>query len=809
MPPGRLLNLNQIVAGVRPAVAVAPAKPIKIAAPVAAPAVVAPVVMAPVVAAEVVARPAVMPAMRINPALLRAQPAIIAQLEGRTVRPRLNDLRPGLFPIKADAGFVRSQSSHPISPSTTPDDRCLFEDPHSPQQRYWLPRYRVRNEGGRYEIKVAQAQDGLWAVSVAVETYPAAEIADTARSAQMLPLARNAVISYRAAGTAIEQRLPVGELIDDPRGGCVAMLRLSLAERDALLRAFMSSESQARLLISRGYTVAVPLPASPAPDAPKRQLMMIKGQMLLSRAPQASVSAAVLSHASAASLRVAPSAAPTVAVKPAAMRPAMMARGAAMPGMRMHIKRRGFDGEPIIVQPEPEPEPQPQPQPEPAPAPEPRYDVSNQSQDWAIALFFEPMLHPYLYPSGAQPGPAAPRWVVHSLRYPAGGRSHAYFQDMSDPSRIYYLPDAFKLARRSEAPHAPSLAFRIDQGTDADDAKVDLTCEVRPVTDGERLLAARRELASKVPASADNPQREFDLRLLRASSTLQLALMRDGAIRSETVPAAIDWDNGFTVNERFEFDDFQEVFAVLMSLSNSNLLQGSVVVSTGINENVMVPVKLNFADMEGELFQSIETPDPQTGAVAVRLLNATESKLRIARLPTWISRGEGLVEGRIEGLDLSQPIEIAPEQGVDFVVQPTAALSGSAPADAIFNTASVRSIPDGEAIMKYTLDETIDQETVRPVRLMTTPEVLLNAGQAAGEIASIIVEFRGNKRAVLDAANLAIDVDVPVPLMDILLRRDSEGFYEYRQTVVYRSGQSLPSTPWSRTDEPAVLIAGA
>ncbi|WP_223620924.1 hypothetical protein [Lysobacter sp. ESA13C] len=814
MPPGRLLNLNQIVAGVRPAVAVAPAKSIKIAMPVAAPAVVAPAVIAPAVLApaapaEVVARPAVMPAMRINPAMLRAQPAIIAQLEGRTVRPRLNDLRPGLFPIKADAGFVRSQSPHPISPSATPDDRCLFEDPHNPQQRYWLPRYRVRNEGGRYEIKVAQAQDGLWAVSVAMETYPAAEIGDAARSAQMLPVARGAVISYRAAGTAIEQRLPVGELIDDPRGGCVAMLRLSLAERDALLRAFMSSESQARLLISRGYTVAVPLPASPAPDAPKRQLMMIKGQMLLSRAPQASASAAALSRASAASLRVTPAAMVKPAMgKPEMSKPAMMARGAAMPGMRMHIKRRGFDGEPIIVQPEPEPLPQPEPQPEPAP--EPRYDVSNQSQDWAIPLFFEPVLHPYLYPSGAQPGPAAPRWVVHSLRYPAGGgRSHAYFQDMSDPARIYYLPDAFKLARRSEAPHAPSLAFRIDQGADADDAKVDLTCEVRPVTDGERLLAARRELASKVPASADNPQREFDLRLLRASSTLQLALMRDGAIRFETVPAAIDWDNGFTVNERFEFDDFQEVFAVLMSLSNSNLLQGSVVVSTGINENVMVPVKLNFADMEGELFQSIETPDPQTGAVAVRLLNATESKLRIARLPTWITRGEGLVEGRIEGLDLSQPVEIAPEQGVDFVVQPAAALSGSAPADAIFNTASVRSIPDGEAIMKYTLDETIDQQTVRPVRLMTTPEVLLNAGHAAGEIASIIVEFRGNKRAVLDAANLAVDVDVPVPLMDILLRRDSEGFYEYRQTVMYKSGQSLPSTPWCRTDEPAVLIAGA
>ncbi|MGO4774198.1 hypothetical protein AB4084_01475, partial [Lysobacter sp. 2RAB21] len=367
----------------------------------------------------------------------------------------------------------------------------------------------------------------------------------------------------------------------------------------------------------------------------------------------------------------------------------------------------------------------------------------------------------------------------------------------------------FKLARRSEAPHAPSLVFQVDQGENAEQVMVDLTCEVRPVTDGERLLAARRELADKVPASADNPHREFELRLLRASSTLQMALLRNGAVRSETVPATIDWDNGFTVNERFEFKDFQDVFGVLMATTNSNLLQGSVVVASGVNENVMVPVKLNFADMEGELFQSIETPDPQTGAVAVKLLNATESKLRITQLPTWITRGEGLVTGRIEGLDLSQPVEVAPDQSLSFTVQPTAPLSGTLPADAIFNTASVRSIPDGEAILKYTLDDSIDQETVRPVTVMTAPEVLLNnaTGQAGGEILNIVVEFRGNRRVVLGAANLSQDIDVPVPLMDILLRKDSEGFYEYRQTVIYKSGQKSPPQQWHRDDSGVLFVS--
>ncbi|MGH8081253.1 MAG: hypothetical protein ACREP7_11810, partial [Lysobacter sp.] len=790
---------DAIVAAPSPAVA-----PVVVAAPPAAVSVVAPVAVR--VAPAIVSGAAV----RMNPALLRAQPAIVAQLEGRTLRPRLNDLRPDLFPIKSGGGFTRAESPNPISPNQTPDDRCLFEDPRNPQQRYWLPRYRLRNLNGQYEIKIALGQDGLWAVSLALETFPAPEIADAARTAQMLSVNRGAMLSYRVPGTAIEQRLPAGEIVEDPRGGCVVMLHLSLADRDGLLRAFMANDAQCKLTVSRAYTVAVPLPATAAPDAPKRQLMMIKGQMQLARAPMemAQLSTAEMSVATA-----------TVKTDAPIARAAVLKTGIVAPNLRASMLR---EGTPIIQQdndptdgggifPRPRPFPRPPlprpPIPRPQPAPEQRFETSNQVQDWAIALFFEPHLHPYLYPSGSGGSASPARWVVHSLRYPAdSGRSYAYFQDQNDPARIYYLPDAFKLARRSEAPHAPSLVFQVDQGDNAEQVMVDLTCEVRPVTDGERLLAARRELADKVPASADNPHREFDLRLLRASSTLQMALLRNGAVRSETVPATIDWDNGFTVNERFEFKDFQDVFGVLMATTNSNLLQGSVVVASGINENVMVPVKLNFADMEGELFQSIETPDPQTGAVAVKLINATESKLRITRLPTWITRGEGLVEGRIEGLDLSQPVEIAPDQNLQFTVQPTAPLSGSAPADAIFNTASVRAIPDGEAILRYTLDDSIDQETVRAVTVMSAAEVLANAGKTEGEILNIVIEFRGNRRVVIGAANLSQDIEVPVPLMDILLRKDSEGFYEYRQTVIYKSGQKLPATPWRRDDSGVLFV---
>ncbi|MDN8880902.1 hypothetical protein Q0O26_13855, partial [Staphylococcus aureus] len=77
------------------------------------------------------------------------------------------------------------------------------------------------------------------------------------------------------------------------------------------------------------------------------------------------------------------------------------------------------------------------------------------------------------------------------------------------------------------------------------------------------------------------------------------------------------------------------------------------------------------------------------------------------------------------------------------------------------------------------------------------------------EILNIILEFRGNRRVVLSAASLSVDIDVPVPLMDILLRKDSEGAYEDRQTVVYKSLQKGPTTPWRRDDSGVLFVTAA
>ena len=48
-------------------------------------------------------------------------------------------------------------------------------------------------------------------------------------------------------------------------------------------------------------------------------------------------------------------------------------------------------------------------------------------------------------------------------------------------------------------------------------------------------------------------------------------------------------------------------------------------------------------------------------------------------------------------------------------------------------------------------------------------------------------------------------MNVPVPLIDVLLRRDTEGTYRFRQTVVYKLSGRTVKSEW-RDDDSGVLV---
>lgn len=239
-----------------------------------------------------------------------------------------------------------------------------------------------------------------------------------------------------------------------------------------------------------------------------------------------------------------------------------------------------------------------------------------------------------------------------------------------------------------------------------------------------------------------------------------------------------------------------------MASQAPSLLQGKVLVSTGLGGDVQIPVKLNFHKLEGEIFHYAETIDAATGAVSARLRNDSGGKLRISALPVWISRGGILAKATLEGIDLSQPVEIEPDGEIAFRVAPLAPWPDGVegPSDAVFDTSAVSSLPDSESLFKQTFDNSVAQETSREITVMTDAEVLVSAQEPANAIRMIMIEFRGNKSVRLSAAQLEQTIEVPVPLMDILLRKDTEGMYRYRQTIVYKSGRQAVDPAWRETD---------
>lgn len=723
----------------------------------------------------------------VTPQLREAGVMHTVRLDPGVARMRLDRIRPDLFGGVASPGFERSDSPHPISPAAQPTDTTLFESAAS-DVRYYLPRYRLRTTGpGRYDVNVVSdpQASGLWVVSLGLEAFPAPELGDAARTAQVLPHQLNAAVHFRMPGSSVERRLPANELLNDARGP-VAVVRLGLSERDELLGAFMTQGAGACLRLQRSFTVSVEMPpAAPAPTTappiprPPRTVPVRPPRPGGVFRPQLMEARPVAMHLASAPLAV----------------------------DRQFMLRRRFEIDPalaatLVTVPV---------------APSRRFRALSQNQALDMALWFDSGLHSYLYPSGSPGSGTVASLQMHSVPYTAPGRStrhHSYLQSSSNPTRFYFLPDAFRLARTEHAPFKPALAFVVDQSPGAPQAapgavptppptsEVELIADVRPVTDGKRLLAAREALKDKLPTTGVPPG-EISLEPLLAPSVLRLGLPRGGRMQTIEVAAQVDLANGFQLSERFALDDFQDVFAALMAPRSAALLQGQVAVSTGLGGEILVPVELNFHALEGELFQTTETPDPVAGSVAVQLMNQTGGALRIPALPVWLSRDGLMVAARTEGLDLSQPVELPADAQLAFRVLPVepwpATIAPTSAPDAVFDTSSITAVPDAQALFEQTFDNSVAQETARAITVMTDAEVLASAQAPDKAIRLVIVEFRGNKSVRLSASKLEETVDVPVALMDVLLRRDTEGQYEFRQTVVFTSG-AQQTDGWRKSD---------
>ena len=169
--------------------------------------------------------------------------------------------------INSSASVPETEAPFPICPQTEPTDTVIYRDGKDPSKTFFLQRYRLRDSQGCYEIAIKLEADSLWSMTFGLAPYPAPEVAETARTSQPLQHKTTWSLRYVMAGTTMEKEFQAFAVTPDPNG-TVIEFRLTLAERDAVLRAFGKDESQARLVVMRQIDVCIPTPPKPGGGSP-------------------------------------------------------------------------------------------------------------------------------------------------------------------------------------------------------------------------------------------------------------------------------------------------------------------------------------------------------------------------------------------------------------------------------------------------------------------------------------------------------------------------------------------------------------
>jgi hypothetical protein len=179
--------------------------------------------------------------------------------------------------------------------------------------------------------------------------------------------------------------------------------------------------------------------------------------------------------------------------------------------------------------------------------------------------------------------------------------------------------------------------------------------------------------------------------------------------------------------------------------------------------------------------------------------NGIESPLRITSLPVRVQKGDAAVPAVIEGLTLDAPLELAPGAEVAFVVRLQGALPGEGNLDAVFDTSGMEILPDPEKILPLISDTSVPAEYERQIEVMTMPELLGDTTDPTS-IILINVEFKGGASLKLSREQPSGVAQVPLPLMDLLLGRDVQGKYGFRQQIIRRNGTQSVDPGWREAD---------
>jgi hypothetical protein len=476
-------------------------------------------------------------------------------------------------------------------------------------------------------------------------------------------------------------------------------------------------------------------------------------------------------------------------------------------------------------------------------------------------LFLNPTLHPYILGGlGLPVAGSGPGLVARQVQFE--GAFHDYWEDAVDPTCIYYLPDAFRLARReSPAPYVPMMMVRIDPGaTPEAEPLATMELAATPWANPKRLEAARRDFAKKLPVQPGDaptptvPELGGDLggavggllgeflKKNKAAPGTPLGDMLTGAlglkvddarlarIRMEPLPvenvalwlalpgaaggglaerpaAQIDLRTAIVLSETMPLSAFQQVYDALMGGAVA-LMRGELRVEPGGGAIKRIPVELRFDRMNGALFETTVTAGAQPGHFTIKLVNAVECPVTIEGI-----EGSLLVGGHelptTESASRALPVTLAP--GEDYTVflvpkRQLASLPGGPKIEPMLDFSRVKLELAGEALWLAILDADTTAEARRRVRVKLFPGMFdAPDGKPENRAFAVILQFENGPSVELTPEEPEGEVILPGgSVTDLILRRGGTGGYRYKAMIIRRSTRI--SDPEWREDTTDILV---
>jgi hypothetical protein len=187
--------------------------------------------------------------------------------------------------------------------------------------------------------------------------------------------------------------------------------------------------------------------------------------------------------------------------------------------------------------------------------------------------------------------------------------------------------------------------------------------------------------------------------------------------------------------------------------------------------------------------------------------NVIESPVEIQSLGASLARDTEIIPASVQGMDLSQPAQIAPAQQLTVNVTPDQSTPKAGRVKAVFDMSGVHSVPDKEAIWNAILDPSTSDSYLTSITVKTPASTFAVPSDDPGrQVVSLVVDFDSGVSAELKADKLEAKVDIPHPVVNFVLRKTDTGEYRYKRTLVRANGEQARDDDWRPPETTTVLF---